>query len=314
VKAFAIGPFRRNFLRQSADTNVSWGGIVRQSTKKATLIRRFGASVIGIVTGANRQDPAAWTALSDCEIAEFRADTFLSPSGIPDTRRLADEFLSFRSERDRRGLTFRTLVTLRLRRDGGAWPDSQSGRRAEIWEVLGCAGKDPAPDWMDIEIEEYPGLPESLRNGFTSSGIRVLLSHHDFAGCPPRDRLSALLRQMSAARPAGVKFAVTCATRSEALALMDFAREAAAASPWACVLSMGEAGRALRVLGPVLGCPLAYGYLTGSAVAPGQLSATALGRRLDRFSGDLPAGLLVPGAEARLLDWAEARLQGETLD
>lgn len=300
-------------MRQSGDTNVSWG-IVRQSTKKATLARRFGARVIGIVTGANRHDAAAWDALSDCDLAEFRADTFIGPSGIPDPGRLADEFLSFRAERDRRGLAFKTLLTVRLRRDGGAWPDALAERRAGIWEALGCAGSDPVPDWIDIEIEEYPRLPASLRDALAASRVQVLLSHHDFAGCPPRDRLGSLLREMLAARPAGVKFAVTCATRAEVLDLMVFAREAAAASANACVLSMGAVGRALRVLGPVLGCPLAYGYLSGKAVAPGQLSASGIGSRLDRFSAELPAELLPPGSEARLLDWAEARLQGESID
>jgi 3-dehydroquinate dehydratase type I len=274
------------------------------------LIRRFGARVIGIVTGANRHDPAAWSALSDCDLAEFRADTFAGESGNPDPARLADEFLSFRSERDRRGLAFGTMLTVRLRRDGGAWPDAQSGLRVGIWEALLRAGTDPAPDWIDIEIEEYPRLSDSLRNGFSASGSKLLLSHHDFAGCPGGDRLSALLREMLAARPAGVKFAVSCVTRTEVLALMGFAREAAAA-PQACVLSMGGVGRAMRVLGPVLGCPLAYGYLAGPAVAPGQLSAAEIGSRLDRFSAELPGELLSPGAEPRLLDWAEARLQGE---
>jgi 3-dehydroquinate dehydratase-1 len=258
--------------------------------------------------------------LADCDFAEFRGDTFTSESDPPDARRLVDEFLAFRAERDRRGLTFRTLFTLRLRRDGGAWPEAQAGRRAEIWEALGCAGNEPAPDWMDIEIEEYPRLPISLRDGIAGSPVRLLLSHHDFAACPPRDRLRGLLGEMLSFRPAGVKFAVTCATRAETLDLMGFAREAAAASPMAgllsmaSVLSMGSVGRALRVLGPVLGCPLAYGFLTGSAVAPGQLSAARLGRLLDTFASELPGEVLVPGAEPRLLDWAEARLQGEPID
>ncbi|MBW8888248.1 MAG: type I 3-dehydroquinate dehydratase [Fibrobacteres bacterium] len=244
-------------------------------------------------------------------MAEFRADTFAGDSGIADPGRLADEFLSFRSERDRRGLAFGTLLTVRLQRDGGAWPDARSPHRAVIWEALGCAGTDPVPDWVDIEIEEYPRLPVALRDGLSASGARLLLSHHDFAGCPAPDRLSALLREMLAWRPAGVKFAVSCATRAEVLALMGFAREAAAAAPQACVLSMGAVGRALRVLGPALGCPLAYGYLAGQAVAPGQLSAAEIAQCLDRFSAELPGDLLSTGAEPRLLDWAEARLQGE---
>jgi 3-dehydroquinate dehydratase type I len=263
--------------------------------------------VIGIVTGANRNDPDMWEALAECDIAEFRADLF-------DPRRIPEEFLSFRADRDRRGLACGTLLTIRLARDGGAWQDAHADRRLEIWEALGCAGREPAADWIDIEIEEYGKLPAAFRNGVEASDIRLLLSHHDFSACPAREALDALLQDMLAHRPDGVKFAVTCADRVEAAGLMAFARAAAAASPNACVLSMGGAGRATRVLGPVLGCPLAYGYLTGRAVAPGQLSAAAIARGLEAFSAALPPGLLEPGEESRLLDWAEARLQGVPID
>lgn len=280
---------------------------MRESTKKASSTRRFGARVIGIVTGANRNDPAMWDALSECDIAEFRADLF-------DPRRIPEEFLSFRADRDRRGLSCATLLTIRLARDGGAWQDAHADRRLEIWEALGCAGREPAPDWIDIEVEEYGRLPAAFRNGVEASDVRLLLSHHDFSACPPRESLDSLLSDMLAHRPDGVKFAVTCADRGEIPGLMAFARAAAETSPNACVLSMGEAGRAMRVLGPVLGCPLAYGFLTGKAVAPGQLSAAAIARGLDDFSAALPADLMNPGGETRLLDWAEARLQGVPID
>jgi 3-dehydroquinate dehydratase type I len=280
---------------------------VRQSTKKAVSIRRFGARVIGIVTGANCGEAAAWDALAQCDLAEFRADLF-------DQSRIPQAYRAFRAERDRRGLSFATILTLRLSRDGGAWPDAQAERRAEIWEALAAGGKDSAAEWFDLEVEEVAGLSPSVRKAMESGRSGILLSHHDFSGCPSRERMRALLADMLAFGPAGVKFAVTCRNRDEVIALMAFAREAAAAAPLAAVLSMGAPGRALRVLGPALGCPLTYGFLTGAAVAPGQLSAPDLGRRLDDFSVSLPGELLAPGAEPRLLDWAEARLQGVLLE
>lgn len=299
--------FRWKFLRRRRDTNVSWDGIVRQSTKKAVSTRRFGARVIGIVTGANASEASAWDALAGCDVAEFRADLF-DPSRIPEA------YHAFRAERDRRGLAFGILFTIRLKRDGGAWPDAEADRRAEIWAALAGRAPGQAPAWFDIEIEEMPRLASAIRSAVESGGSGIILSHHDFSGCPAPERLRALLRDMLAFRPAGVKFAVTCRDRGEAASLIAFAREAAAASPLAGVLSMGAPGRALRVLGPALGCPLAYGFLTGAAVAPGQLSAAELARRLDEFTASLPGDLLAPGAEPRLLDWAEARLQGVPLE
>lgn len=77
---------------------------------------------------------------------------------------------------------------------------------------------------------------------------------------------------------------------------------------------MGLEGRSSRVLGPVLGCPLAYGYLTGGAVAPGQISA----RGLNAFFRGMKAGTARPPEttdwdDSELIEWAEARITGESL-
>ena len=56
------------------------------------------------------------------------------------------------------------------------------------------------------------------------------------------------------------------------------------------------------MLGPLLGCPFTYGYLTGGPVAPGQLSASELGAF---FAG---ASLPPPEDPETLLNWAEGRL------
>lgn len=276
-------------------------------------LRRFGARVIGIVTAANRNDPAAWEALAECDFAEFRADTFAAGGGLPAAVDIAAAFDDFRAGCARRGLSPEMLLTVRLKRDGGAWPDAEAAHRLAVWEALGCMGPAAGPDWIDIEIERFPEMPADFRGGLRAAGVKLLLSHHDFSGCPESPGLRALLGEMRAAHPDGIKFAVTCLDRAELARLMAFAREAAAASSRACVLSMGETGRALRVLGPALGCPLAYGFLSGRAVAPGQLSAAELARLLDDFAAGLPRALLAPGSESRLLDWAEARLPGTGL-
>lgn len=285
---------------------------MRESTKKASAARgpgarRCGARIIGIVTSANRNDPAMWDALAACDIAEFRGDLF-------DPDRVREEFLAFKSDLSRRGLSIEILFTLRLQKDGGAWPDDHADRREAIWEGLGFAGHEPGSDWIDIEIEHYPGLPAAFRRGLERSGAKLILSHHDFEGCPEPDALRGMREDMLGHDPDAVKFAVTCADRGQVLDLLAFAREAAADGPEACVLSMGETGRATRVLGPVLGCPLTYGFLIGGSVAPGQLSAAALARLLEAFSAELDPGAVArPGSEAQLLDWAEARIQGDSL-
>jgi 3-dehydroquinate dehydratase len=89
--------------------------------------------------------------------------------------------------------------------------------------------------------------------------------------------------------------------------LLAFARETATANPSACVLSMGETGRTTRVLGPLLGCPLTFGYLTGGAVAPGQLSVLQMRKFYADFAAETPGDL----SDSEWMEWAAARLPGE---
>jgi 3-dehydroquinate dehydratase I len=279
-------------------------GIVGQSTKNG-----FEARIIGIVTAANRTDPAMWDALAECEIAEFRADGFEAGA-------IVEELTSFRrAAADRFGRTLETLLTLRLKRDGGAWPDAAAAAREPIWQALGLGGKDPLCDWVDVEVEEFGSLSYRTRTLLQSGTAKLLLSHHDFRRCRPRQGLGALMAEMRTHNPDGMKFAVTCENRRDMLELLAFARDLAAATPHGCALSMGAVGRASRVLGPLLGCPLAYGYLTGGAVAPGQISA----RGLKAFF----KGMSIPGTgwtadtkdmnDSELIEWAEARIAGELL-
>lgn len=236
-------------------------------------------------------------------MVELRADGF-ERSTIPGEAR------EFRRECLRRfGPSMETLLTIRLKRDGGAWPDSEAPLREDVWKSLGLDAKDPACDWVDVEVEEIASLSVRAKSLVSSGSAKLLLSHHDMRRSLPREGLRNLMHEMQSHRPAGMKFAMTCGGREELLDLLAFAREVAAATSNGCVLSMGRTGRSSRVLAPLLGCPLTYGYLTGGAVAPGQLSA----RELRNFYHDLPPESGDAEIDSRLLDWAEARFEGDML-
>jgi 3-dehydroquinate dehydratase-1 len=273
---------------------------VGETTKKAWAPR-----IAGVVTGSNRQDPQAWESLARCQVAELRADTFAAPD-LPDMPALLRDF---RAEAGRRlGRVPEILLTLRLRRDGGAWPDEGAARRAGIWEQVARAGRPNPCDWVDIEVEEADGVPVALREALGEAGVRVLVSHHDFRGARPLAELRDILGRMLSARPEGIKFALTCGGGSELDDCLALAREVAAATPNGAVFSMGGPGRATRVVSPLLGCPLTYGYLTGGPVAPGQLSVPELADFFARAASD--PDLPRPEADTRtLLSWAEDRLQ-----
>ncbi|HLP42949.1 MAG TPA: type I 3-dehydroquinate dehydratase [Fibrobacteria bacterium] len=269
----------------------------------------FRPRIVGVVTGSLRRDEEAWESLARCDWAEFRADTFGTPdqAALPD---LLGALSHFREEAARRlGRVPETLVTFRLRRDGGEWPDTEAARRLPAWQAL-AAASDPASracEWIDVEAEEAGTLPESLRRSLSGAGIKLLLSQHDFRRSYPLPELRARLRALLRARPDGVKFALTCRDEAEVLDLIAYAREVAGAIENGSVFSMGGPGRATRALSPLLGCPLTYAFLTGAPVAPGQLSARDLRAFYDTAK---PAAVAAASADPRtLLSWAESRLQ-----
>jgi 3-dehydroquinate dehydratase type I len=266
-------------------------GIVAQTTKALP-----NPCILGVVDAtmlARREWPAAlWT----CGGVELRAD------GMP-PEAIADAVSDFDTERVRRGFKGPVLLTLRLRRDGGAWEDAAAATRNAVWESLPPG----TCDWVDLEVEEAARIadsaPEAL-DSLRSSGVKILLSHHAFAPEEPAV-WDALLVAMRAFRPDGVKFAVAVQDDAHAEALLDFARRVAPEFPDSCVFGMGAPGSGTRLASPLLGCPYTYGYLGKEPGAPGQLPAASM----RAFFADVAADASRPGLgtpSAEWLAWASA--------
>lgn len=254
--------------------------------------------ILGIVTadmlrrdGRDRFPDALWT----CGGVELRAD------GLPPDA-IAAAVADFDAEKSRRGFSGPVVFTLRLARDGGAWPDAAAADRNAVWESLPPG----TCDWADLEVEEFARVAPETLDALRSSGVKILLSHHAFA---PEDPAAweGTLSAMRELRPDGVKFAVSVASE-QVPALLAFARRVGGEYPESCVLGMGAAATATRLLAPLFGCPFTYGYLGEGAVAPGQIRAVDMRAFFDRAAADPDR----PETEApfqRWLDWADALLK-----
>ncbi len=253
--------------------------------------------ILGIVTAdmlaARQYPPSLW----ECGGVELRADG-LNPDLV------AGAVSDFDNEKGRRGFTGPVIFTLRLRRDGGAWPDDAAAERNAIWESLPPG----TCDWVDLEVDAITQVDEVTLDTLRSSGVKVLLSHHAFT---PEDSSlwETRLDTMRAFHPDGVKFAVTASTAQIPL-LLEFARKVGAEFSDACVLGMGAEGSVTRLVSPLLGCALTYGFIGDGAVAPGQLPVKAM---QDFFARAARADSGVPAADAPVahwLEWAAARMEG----
>ena len=141
------------------------------------------------------------------------------------------------------------IATCRPERQGGSFRGDEACRLALLSAASGAGA-----DCVDCEIDvPEPDRPEG----------RMILSHHDFCGCP--SDLEGITAQLNASQADIVKVAFAVSEPSEALWALDAAR--AGRKPGVAI-AMGEAGVASRLLARKFGL-----FGTFAALAGGQESA-----------------------------------------
>jgi 3-dehydroquinate dehydratase type I len=160
------------------------------------------------------------------------------------------------------------LLTVRLRREGGDWPEDD-GDRLKIYEA-GLA----ALAAVDVELSSV--ICSAVAKQAEKLGKACLVSHHDFEKTPPLAELESVIER---AQQHGAAAKVAAMIRSEDD--VEILR-ALLARKWErplCVIGMGEAWKQTRISFPKLGSCLTYGYLD-KPTAPGQVSAVELARQM----------------------------------
>lgn len=163
------------------------------------------------------------------------------------------------------------IVTCRARWEGGFF-DGSEDERLRLLEQAWQQGA----EFVDLEFAARDRAP------WAASGVRVIVSYHDFEGIP--DDLAARHRAMAASGAAVVKLAVTPRRLSDCARLLPLAVDAPQRQ---VVLAMGAAGMSTRLLPGRFGTAWTY---AGEQVAPGQVS-------LDRMRGEFRFGEISHDAE-----------------
>jgi len=199
------------------------------------------------------------------KVLELRIDRFL---GL-DPDRIQKRIKSLR----RLGLPL--IATIRSRREGGGRriPDE---RRIDLFKrVL------PWVQAIDLELSSTR-LRKTLVSLAHRKRRRVILSYHNFRTTPPDRTLSRLIQRGQRGGADLVKIAVTPRRKKDLARFLLFThrnRDKPLIS-----IAMGTLGTPSRVLAPLFGSFLTYGFLT-RAQAPGQLPLHRLSQELKAFSG-----------------------------
>jgi 3-dehydroquinate dehydratase-1 len=168
----------------------------------------------------------------------------------------------------RRSTRLPIIATNRMKAEGGYFDGDEKERLNMLLSVMELV------DAVDIELasdDKEIVIDEARRKGKTT-----IVSYHNFDETPMKEEM---LRMIVECHDIGdiAKLSVMAKTREDVLSLLDVC--SITDKPSVCI-SMGKIGRYSRVVAPLYGSVLTYGFI-GTEVAPGQLSVEELKRISD---------------------------------
>ncbi len=156
------------------------------------------------------------------------------------------------------------IITNRMKQEGGAWAKSEDERIQTLISLL------PLADAVDIEL--CAERRDTVVRRAKSAGKTVIISTHDFQRTPNSEDMMEIINRSFDACADIAKLAVTPNSLEDVLRLFEVTLNTNGA---VCTIAMGEIGRHSRVITPVYGSVMTYGYVE-SATAPGQLRVDEL--------------------------------------
>ncbi len=142
--------------------------------------------------------------------------------------------------------------------------------------------------YVDVEIETETAFKEAVKQACRKKGCKLIISYHNFEKTPSKDELETIIEKCF---KDGADIAkVACQVNYEAdaariLSLYDYDRENYKEKK-IVVLGMGEKGKIIRLVAPLLGAPFTFAALSaGKETAPGQLDRQTLQDILNRIKG-----------------------------
>ena len=200
-----------------------------------------------------------------CDLAEWRADCFLHISDL-------NEVLSTLKAIKKQLGDIPLIFTFRTDREGGFSPISSIQYEVLLSTVI-TLGR---PDLVDIEWSMEDNIRKPLLFLAEQTGVRTILSHHNFSKTPSEAEMLSILQNMDILGGHILKLAVmpSCARDVSALLSVTAEMKQRTARPL-ITMSMGKLGAVSRFTGSVFGSALTFGTV-GKSSAPGQIPAVKL--------------------------------------
>ncbi len=163
-----------------------------------------------------------------------------------------------------RNLNIPIIITNRMKEEGGAWDRSEDERLDLLISLM------PLADAVDIEL--CANKRDDIINKARDAGKTAIVSTHDFEKTPDNDVMMGIIHEAMEAGADIAKIAVMPESYNDVLRLLEVTLHA---DMPVCMIAMGGLGKHSRVIAPVYGSVMTYGFVEKS-IAPGQLKVDEL--------------------------------------
>ena len=230
------------------------------------LRRRAAPVIVGVMNSLSIHE-AKRAKDSGADIIELRID-LLKGEGVGKIK----EFIAM-LKHSSTPIQMPIIVTNRKKEEGGSFAGSETKRIGMLSSILETAEVDA----VDVEFFSSAELKSTIVEKAKSLHIPVIFSFHDFKGMPSHEDIIKIIEGMYEEGGSIAKIAVTPKTVSDALFLLNLTYKVSSEGKLLVTIGMGEIGRHLRVIAPLYGSALTYGFIEGEeGVAPGQFSIKEL--------------------------------------
>ena len=181
------------------------------------------------------------------------------------------------------------IITNRKKEEGGAFRGTEAERIGMLSDIFETAtAEEELVDAVDIEFFSPAAGKQEILKKAKRRHIPVISSFHDFNGMPRREDILKIITSMYKEGGSIAKIAVTPKTVNDALLLLELTQKLSSEGKLVVTIGMGRVGRHLRVIAPLYGSALAYGFIEGEneeeeGVAPGQFSVKELRSMMNKF-------------------------------
>ncbi|MHC1582647.1 MAG: type I 3-dehydroquinate dehydratase [Candidatus Syntropharchaeia archaeon] len=194
------------------------------------------------------------------DVLELRIDL----CGERDTYKIRDFLKEIRKE-----VGLPVIATNRMRKEGGFFDGTEEERISILASLL---------DEVDaVDVELAARNKNALIEGAKEKGVSVILSYHDFSKTPEKKDILKIIRNMFYSGADISKIALTAKKLKDVITLLEVTLET---EEPIISISMGEIGKHSRIIAPLYGSIITYGFVEREA-APGQLSISELKTILD---------------------------------